>query len=451
MNKRINIISLLFFSIVLLKAQSWGILGSGLSNQPYFFKEYNGKLLIGGPGTAGGITVNGIATFDGVKFDSVGEGACAQVFTLEIYKNEIYAGGDIYWSGDCSLWPQPINELDIIRWNGSDWYSVGTGVNYVTGQEEIRAFAIYNGELYVGGSFLKIGGVNTAGLAKWDGTNWTAVNCPPGFNLYAMAVYKGELYIGGDVALNCIVPNPFGYGIARWNGTQWDSVGGPVSGVITAMVVDTINNYLYVGGSITNVAGVPCFSVARWDSTNWTSPGGFGITNGATSMCMFNNELYVGGYWTQGLQTDTVLAKFDGTSWSQVLGPHTTVTALGVYDSNLYVGGYFDSVGTMKANYIACYGNTCPQGVGIQELQGSSLKFKVYPNPARNEITISVNDDVAQDFVLKVTSNLGQVVVKQKFNKELKIDTSKFPKDFYLVEVCTAEGVVCHTEKVIIE
>ncbi len=444
MRKKIFITWVLFLSLSSLKSQSWGSLGVGLSNKPGLLKAINGKLYIAGANLAGGKTVKSIATFDGINFDSVGSGVCYGGINpiyrmgLEMYNNELYFSGGFEFSGDCSTWPWPVNERNIVRWDNTNWNPVVMGT--AAGGFFVHDFEIYNGDLYAGGEFGSMGGINAVGVAKWNGTSWSAVgSCGAPFRVYDMDVYNGELYVVGDIGLTCVTGNTSYYNIAKWNGTKWDSVKGPANGPVTAMVVDTVNNYLYVGGAITNVAGVPCYAVARWDGTNWTSPGGFGITNGATSMCMFNNELYVGGYWTQGTQIDTVLARFDGTNWYQVIGPNTTVNALGVYDSNLYVGGYFTTVNSTPANYIACYGNSCPQGVGIKELNAQGLKFKVYPNPVKAELNILIDEKENEEYILKIYNSIGgKISILQVFQKGS-------------VQVCNRAGKICHTEKIMIE
>jgi len=448
MTIKIKIAVVFFFSFTLLKAQSWGTLGLGLDNFPDVLKEYNGKLYVGGAfAKSGGDSTLCIASFDGMQWHSVGIGMCGEVYNIQMYQNEIYAEGQFPWAGNCLTGPP--NEREIVRWNGSNWYAVGTGVQNVFSLEVIRASAIYSGELYIGGSFSKVGGVNTEGIAKWDGSTWSDILCPPGFNLYSMAVYKGELYIGGDVSLNCITGNTNGYEIARWNGAQWDSVGGAANGLVTAMVVDTVNNYLYIGGAITNVAGVPCWGVARWDGVNWTSPGsGTRMVNGASSMCFFNNELYVGCYATQGLTTDTVLARFDGTNWHHVIGPNNTVTALGTYNGNLYVGGYFDTVGTIPVNHIVCYGNNCPQGVGVNEIQNET-HIAFYPNPFSSSTTLHTNENL-RNATLIVYNTFGQEVRSLVISHSpFVIERSDLPSGLYFIRL-TQDNKTIATDKLVI-
>ena len=102
-------------------------------------------------------------------------------------------------------------------------------------------------------------------------------------------------------------------------------------------------------------------------------------------------------------------------------------------------------------NYIACYGNTCPQGVGVNELQVLDLKFKVFPNPAREEININVDGEDSKEYMLIIYNSVGARITEQKFSKQTKISTADFSKGIYQVQVCDKDGKVCHTEKVIIE
>lgn len=51
--------------------------------------------------------------------------------------------------------------------------------------------------LYVGGSFVTVGGITVNRVARWNGTSWFALG--NGFNdaVHALAVVNAELYTGG--------------------------------------------------------------------------------------------------------------------------------------------------------------------------------------------------------------------------------------------------------------
>jgi hypothetical protein len=123
----------------------------------------------------------------------------------------------------------------------------------------------------------------------------------------------------------------------------------------------------------------------------------------------------------------------DGNSHSAI-----TVTQAGIYwvDVSNACGTTSD---TINASYSDC--------TGVQDIF-SNGGMLIYPNPAKKEINIEVTDG---KYVARIKNSLGQEIFQQQFTKQLKIDSSQFPKGLYLVEVCIAEGKSCHTEKIIIQ
>lgn len=94
---------------------------------------------------------------------------------------------------------------------------------------------------------------------------------------------------------------------------------------------------------------------------------------------------------------------------------------------------------------------------GLQSIKyiNSNSLISIYPNPAMNELNIKVNFETQQmaseNYIVSIINLFGQEIFKKDFIKQLKIDVSRFPKGLYLVESCTSEGEVCHTEKILIE
>src|SRR5262245_29744756 len=64
----------------------------------------------------------------------------------------------------------------IARWDGTQWSSVGGGLD-----GGARCFLVYDDglgggpALYVGGGFTMAGGVAAEGIARWDGSDWSAL------------------------------------------------------------------------------------------------------------------------------------------------------------------------------------------------------------------------------------------------------------------------------------
>src|SRR5687767_11636753 len=104
-----------------------------------------------------------------------------------------------------------------------------------------------------------------AGVASSADQNWQAF--PNTFEsnamINAMVLHRDMLYVGG--AFNSI-GGVQANNVARWDGTNWSALGNFSGGVQTLAVTD---EGLFVGGQFTSISGVPATNVARWDGTNW--------------------------------------------------------------------------------------------------------------------------------------------------------------------------------------
>src|SRR5262245_17567130 len=77
-----------------------------------------------------------------------------------------------------------------------------TGVTGVTGgQGIVYASIVYddgNGPaLYIGGSFTSVSGVAANGIAKWNGSAWSALGSGVSQQVNAFTIHNGELIVGG--------------------------------------------------------------------------------------------------------------------------------------------------------------------------------------------------------------------------------------------------------------
>jgi len=92
-------------------------------------------------------------------------------------------------------------------------------------------------------------------------------------------------------------------------------------------------------------------------------------------------------------------------------------------------------------NYDACYVNIV---LSIDELR--ILNFKIYPNPAQNEIFISSNNGIVIEEV-NIYNQLGQNVIHQ-YNNNGSVDVSSLIPGVYFVEVLVGDEWI--REKVVI-
>lgn len=263
---------------------------------------------------------------------------------------------------------------NVAAWNGSTWSAMGAGLNSISDKNgtklSVRAFAVYNNELYAGGHFDSAGNVYASGIAKWNGTAWTAVGGGiAGYTydgsdslragIYAMAVYNNELYVAGNFTRAGGVP---AHEIAKWNGSTWSAV---ASGLATGesnssrevICLCVANNKLYAGGSFKNASGIHATNIASWDGNAWAAVGA-GLGNdtiesgGVTSLAFFQGNLCASVQTSDGVGTPAYyVSKWDGTNWSSVAGgPGTGVVYTGYPFALLSHGGYLYLAGQYQQN-----------------------------------------------------------------------------------------------------
>jgi hypothetical protein len=227
--------------------QAWSPLGVGLNGQANalaVFDDGSGRpaLFVGGTfTTAGGITVNRIAKWDGVSWSALTTGLSSFANVITTYNGALYVGGNFTSAGG-------VPATRIAKWDGTTWSAVGTGATGAV--NDFAAFDAGGGTaLYAGGSF---------GIIKWDGATWTTVPGGPGAS--ALLAFNGALYTtGGFVTVGTTCAN----NIAKWDGTTWSPLASGLYSNGNAMAV--FNGDLHVSGQFLSASGVAGTTrIARW-------------------------------------------------------------------------------------------------------------------------------------------------------------------------------------------
>ena len=295
-----------------------------------------------------------------------------------------------------------------------DWSALG-GAGGGPLNDAVTSIAVMGTDIYVGGSFQDADNLPAADyLAKWDGTNWSAVGSGTaggpslGSPVLALAVYGTWLYAGGyfnyvNDGGSYLTAASY---VAKWDGSHWSALGsdggvqGSLGGLVTALAVDAGGN-VYVGGNFTNVnnGGTVLNAadyLAKWNGANWSAlgsgSGGDGSLNGAVYAIEINGtDLYAGGYFTNVNNLGTpvgaadYVARWNGTTWS-ALGSNGAgngsidlpVWAIAASASNIYVGGTFSNLnnnGTVlnDADYLARWDGSDWYAVGGTNAGNGSL------------------------------------------------------------------------------
>jgi trimeric autotransporter adhesin len=400
-----SIVFLAFFPAVLF-GQSWSTVGSGgMNDWVYASTIYNGDLIVGGKFTsAGGVSANHIARWDGATWSPLGLGVNSKVNALIVHDGLLYVGGEFTEAGGI-----PMNFIAI--WDGTQWLDdLGDMGSIVT------SFAVYNNNLIVGGYFDDADGLIVNCITEYTSNGWAALGTGMGGSqkqVMTLEVYNNELIAAGFFTTAGGVSANH---IAKWNGTSWASLGLGISNIVYTL--GNYNGQLIAGGLFLSAGGAPANHIASWDGTTW-SPLGSGMSGTfyqyVFALKVYNGNLIAGGYFTHsnGVATNGI-AKWDGTAWSDlngglfypgnVFGCHT----LCVYGTDLIVGGLFSSAGGTSSSHLAAWYET-PSG--ILETEPNSAMIKNYPNPFNHHTTLSYNIPFAGIVKLSISDLAGREVL----------------------------------------
>lgn len=326
----------------------------------------NGDIIVGGDFTSiGGVAASHIARYTPSTntWAPLGSGTNSAVHSLLVLGNEdLLVGGSFWNAGGVATWG-----IARYRPSTSTWSAIGSvvGTVYLLMLEP-------SGDVLVGGTFMGAGTATTANyIARWNPTTgtWSAM---PGGSLSSSAygacvLPDGDLIVGGSFDRAGGLP---ALRIARYDvqTNTWSALGAGTSASVEA-VTRVASGDVIVGGGFTSAGGLTANCIARYspETHTWaTIPGAggvVGVLGGAvyTQTLLPSGEVVVaGGFASAG--------NVAGTSRIALLQPATnTWLAMGsgvndnVYDvktvqgGDVIAGGGFTSASGAPAARVARY------------------------------------------------------------------------------------------------
>jgi len=229
----------------------------GIANQPAVYELNDGDKWIPLPGNAND-RIHAMAVFDD------GRGSA------------LYVGGQ-FTMIDGTI----VNR--IAKWNGESWTDVNGGIRGPVGTSiTVHSMTVHddgNGPaLFVGGRFATAGQTTASNIAKWDGSEWSALSegvdtNPPGFaGVFSLASWNEDsasaLIVGGlfDRAGGNEIS-----AITSWNGMHWSSLGNPLEfggepqvRSMSLLTETDGSTSLAIAGNFTIAGGIPSHNIAKW-------------------------------------------------------------------------------------------------------------------------------------------------------------------------------------------
>ncbi len=300
-----------------------------------------------------------------------------------VYDIKEAPNGDIYVCGRFTSAGGVANTKCIARWSKANqvWQAVGNPVTGATITQVNCMTFDANGDLYVGGTFTNLAGIAAADyIAKWNGSNWSALGTGTNESVECLAINpdNGYLYIGGTFTLAGGVPNTIR--IAYWNGASWVAMASGLNAKVRALTFHS-NGNLYVGGGFTDSDGTNGDYVCIWDGTSFKALGGTELDNEVMSLKFDNhNNLYAGGIFGAAGSPAENIAVYKNGGWVGLtsIGANSTVLAIEIESNNdVYVGGIFTTIGGLTStDRIAVYRNGAWSQIDIN-LPGSSGIYSI--------------------------------------------------------------------------
>jgi len=374
-----------------------------------------------------------------------GTNSIVNALLLDSLTNRLYVGGAFNSAFDVSCNVGYMTKY-IFTYNYDSNLMSNIGRGYTNGAISATVTDYKNNCIYVGGSFTtvydssNVNGLSANRIAKWDISNnvWiqfgnsTSNGTNNTVNVLVLDSSNNQLYVGGAFTTVQDTKNGIGISanrIARWDisNNVWRQFGNTTyngtNSTVNALVLDSSNNQLYVGGNfstvqdISNTTALTTNYVARWDILNnvWRQ---FGNTtyNGtdnivyALALDSLNNRLYVGGqfnnvydssYTRPGLNSRYITSyDYKNNVMNANIGGFTNSSVVAVifdYKNNcIYAGGNFtivydsSNVNGLTANRIAKwdisnnvwrqFGNTTYNGTngGIVDMVLDSSNNQLY-------------------------------------------------------------------------
>jgi trimeric autotransporter adhesin len=423
---RVFIFSFFLFLKALSLSGQWINLGSGLNNpgRCMLFDSTSQSLIVGGNfDEAGGAIVNKIAAWNGINWNTIGNGAAfgAPVYSITIFQGHLYASS-IFINN-------PTRQNWFNKWNGVAWDTISPCVNGT-----IDCFKENNGELYLGGTFHSTQNSNLNLLAKYDGTNLYPLPLPAqSYSVMAIEFYRGDMYIAGNFYDTLQQVND----LEMWNGTNFTPLipNCFLSGLDYVDAMAVFNDELYIGGNFTSVNGDPENYIMRWDGMQFHDVGN-GLNGPVYKMKTYNDGLYVSGVFSMAGQLPVPgIVKWNGNQWISLCD---TFQSQGITDfikinGDLYITGGIQSIDSLQVNYIAkLQGNLSTEELELQ------FEFSINECSTNNCLSIQIPNCNSNHASISLMDIQGRLLkrIKIKNSKTLMVYYfESLPSGLYLISL----------------
>ncbi len=279
-----------------------------------------------------GVSSNHVARWNGSTWSALGAGSGpggngvdGSVYSLAVGAGVLYVGGDFgtAYNSTGGIGVNGVSANCIARWNGTAWSGLGAnGGSTGNGMDGLVSVVSTNlNEVFAGGEFTTAYNSNSNrvtvnSIARWNGTQWSAINSTTGGNGGAVSAVSAASFAGADLAPESIA-SAFGTGMAA--GTQVatstplpTSLGGTSITIRDAAGTQRQAPLFFVSPGQINFQ-IPVGTTAGTATMTVTPTGGAALT-GTLQIASVSPAIFTANANGQGVAAATVLRlKGDGT------------------------------------------------------------------------------------------------------------------------------------------
>lgn len=296
---------------------SWALLGPPLGDYISSLAIFDGELIAAGTfDTVATIPLHYVAQLKSDRWEPMGQGMSSPVSKLLIYKNRLIAAGK-FWRADGNVVRR------IAEWDGAHWSGLAGGM---MGQI-VADLVIYRDKMIAVGNFTSAGSIPSLGIAAWDGRRWSSVNADFTFDngdpwITHAATYADRLVVSGEISA---VSQETTHTFAEWDGITWRPTRQEHAGAISYL--GSCDNRIVAGGlfemgnSFADSTYVLMYDGADWLRTGagvWSGSYGAYIYPPVTAMGVWNGGLYLGGnFEVAGDKPSPFIARWDAAAFRE--------------------------------------------------------------------------------------------------------------------------------------
>lgn len=269
---------------------TWHAMGSGINGNVYAIAKYNGNIFVaGGFSSAGGSAVSNIAYWDGAAWHAAG---CLD----GLVKDLVVFNGNLYAAGDFDLC-NSTGEVNFAKWNGTVWQGI-TGLSGRVNTMEVKD------------TFLFLGGAFSYNAMQVNAIKWSSNTGFQNFgNVIRNEVNDFELFYDTmRVVCKFTAANDTSL-FKRLLGNTWDSTHGNYFNSYGALSFNTLcafeDTFTLGGNFYSYPQSIGTYEANTFDVTpqyySYAFDNNFMTDSAVNKLVVFNNAMYAGGKFTQGI------------------------------------------------------------------------------------------------------------------------------------------------------